>query len=212
LTAANNLPVDTPPFPLNTTFKYNSASTPVRNDIIAMKVTIGEDKPAPGMLVVASIVDTASYPVSGWVGHGVADEWVLVDTNNFYNKDTGENLELIGGEAIRLILVGGLKGSVENQDTVPDPEATAGIQALAVAASMPDTGSAGVPTSRDSSGGGGGGGCFIGAADFGSEADFPVLFIPSLLVLFGIALLLSGAYMCNHLLRPPLQIPFRWLR
>jgi len=24
LTAANNLPVDTPPFPLNTTFKYNS--------------------------------------------------------------------------------------------------------------------------------------------------------------------------------------------
>jgi len=25
LTAANNLPVDTPPFPLNTTFKYNSA-------------------------------------------------------------------------------------------------------------------------------------------------------------------------------------------
>jgi len=26
LTAANNLPVDTPPFPLNTTFKYNSSS------------------------------------------------------------------------------------------------------------------------------------------------------------------------------------------
>jgi len=25
LTAANNLPVDTPPFPLNTTFKYNSS-------------------------------------------------------------------------------------------------------------------------------------------------------------------------------------------
>ena len=24
MTAANNLPVDTPPFPLNTTFKYNS--------------------------------------------------------------------------------------------------------------------------------------------------------------------------------------------
>jgi len=27
LTAANNLPVDTPPFPLNTTFKYNSDQT-----------------------------------------------------------------------------------------------------------------------------------------------------------------------------------------
>jgi len=28
LTAANNLPVDTPPFPLNTTFKYNSKLNP----------------------------------------------------------------------------------------------------------------------------------------------------------------------------------------
>ena len=29
MTAANNLPVDTPPFPLNTTFKYNSFVLPV---------------------------------------------------------------------------------------------------------------------------------------------------------------------------------------
>jgi len=29
LTAANNLPVDTPPFPLNTTFKYNSTGRSV---------------------------------------------------------------------------------------------------------------------------------------------------------------------------------------
>jgi len=32
LTAANNLPVDTPPFPLNTTFKYNSPRLPQSGD------------------------------------------------------------------------------------------------------------------------------------------------------------------------------------
>jgi len=32
LTAANNLPVDTPPFPLNTTFKYNSIDQQIRKE------------------------------------------------------------------------------------------------------------------------------------------------------------------------------------
>ena len=152
-------------------------SIPVRNDVVAMKVSVGESKPAPGMLVVASIVDKASYPVGGWVGYGVSDDWVLIDTNNFYDKNTGRNFEVTGGEQIKLKLVGGLKGSVEIQDVLPDPEMTGGIQALKVAANLPDTGSGSTPdpgpeessnpVSPDSGGGGGGGaGCFIGTASF----------------------------------------------
>jgi len=34
LTAANNLPVDTPPFPLNTTFKYNSTKMAYRSSFV----------------------------------------------------------------------------------------------------------------------------------------------------------------------------------
>jgi hypothetical protein len=151
-------PVD-PPF---LRVRTEKASVPVRNDVMAMRVTLGESKTAPGMLVVASIVDEASYPVSGWVGHGVADGWVLIDSNNFYDKNTSENLELIGGENIKLMLVGGTKGSVETQDNVPDPGATGGIQALAAVANLPDTGlepgvpgagpTDGIPNSQVSSG------------------------------------------------------------
>jgi len=41
LTAANNLPVDTPPFPLNTTFKYNSGGENLGFDIYPQ----GDSKP-----------------------------------------------------------------------------------------------------------------------------------------------------------------------
>jgi hypothetical protein len=202
----------TPPF---IKVRTERESIPVRNDVIAMKVTVGEEKPALGMVVVASIVDNASnplssYPVTGWVGHGVADQYVLIDTNNFYYE--GKNIEVTGGEQIRLKLVGGLKGSVETQDFLPDPTLAGGIQALTAAASLPDTGSGSTPdpvsgssVSPVSSGGGGGGvACFITAAALGSEANSTQMFIFYLLVLFGIAFLLTGVYLRKRLLSAPM--------
>ncbi len=107
--------------------KTEKSSIIVRNDVLAQKVGIGENKPAFGTLVVAS-VDEASYPVSGWVGDGVPDQWGAIDTNNFYDRETHVNLELEGGEVINLMLFGGSLGSVETQETVP--EETGGMQAL----------------------------------------------------------------------------------
>jgi hypothetical protein len=202
----------TPPF---IKVRTERESIPVRNDVIAMKVTVGEEKPALGMVVVASIVDNASnpitsYPVTGWVGHGVADQYVLIDTNNFYYD--GKNMEVTGGEQIRLKLVGGLMGSVETQDFLPDPTLAGGVQALAAAASLPDTDpgstldavseSAVSPVS--SGGGGGGAACFITAAALGSEANSTQMFIFYLLVLFGIAFLLTGVYLRKRLLSAPM--------
>jgi len=40
LTAANNLPVDTPPFPLNTTFKYNSIKDAVMPELLNKKAAL----------------------------------------------------------------------------------------------------------------------------------------------------------------------------
>jgi len=166
--------------------RTEKASIIVRNDVLVHKVGIGENKPALGMLVIAS-VDKASYPVSGWVGHGVPDQWGAIDTNNFYDRETHVNLELEGGEVINLMLFGGSLGSVETQETVP--EETGGIQSLEIAANLPDSGSGptisppqdSMPDSgsgptisppQDSTGGGGadGGGasCFIATAAFGS--------------------------------------------
>jgi hypothetical protein len=140
----------------------------VRNDILVQKVTIGEKKPALGMLVLAAVAN-ASYPVSGWVGDGVPVEWAAIDANNFYDSHRHKNLELTGGEALTLTLFGGSLGMVETQDSIP-PE-SGGMQALKVSASLPDSGSQKTPPAdpgkeSGASGGGGGSSCFIDAAAF----------------------------------------------
>jgi hypothetical protein len=159
--------------------EYVSALTPVRteetsnyvnNDVLALKVSTSDKKPALGTLVVAS-VENASYPVTGWVGHRVPDEWVSIDTNNFYvkvpNNDDQHNMELEGGEVIDLMVLGGSLGTWESQDIIPDEQG--GIQSLQVAASLPSSGGGGgddasSPTASSSGGGGGGGACFIATA------------------------------------------------
>lgn len=158
--------------------RTEKASIIVRNDVLVQKVGIGEDKPALGMLVIAS-VDKASHPVSGWVGHGVPDRWGAIDANNFYDREMHVNLELEGGEIINFILFGGSLGSVETQETVP--EETGGMQSLEIAANLPDSGSGPtIPPRQDSTdgggahaGGGSGGSCFMATAAFDSHVDSP---------------------------------------
>ena len=134
----------------------------VSNDVLAQEISIGNGKSTQGTLVIAK-VDQASYPLTGWAGDGVPDGWIAIDMNNFYDKDTRTNLELVGGEPIFLTYFGGALGSVETNDTVPAE--TGGIQQVSVKASLPASGSGGDSSSTsDSSGGGGGGACFIATA------------------------------------------------
>ena len=147
----------------------------VDNGLIAQKVSIGSNKPAPGTLVMAS-VDQASYPVTGWVGSGVPDQWVLINTMNFYSsekftrpdgteQDAHVNLKLDGGEVINLTLLGGILGTVVTQDRVPQNDD--GVQPLNIAAVLPDSASTSPSSSEHTDSGGGGGGgaaCFIATA------------------------------------------------
>ena len=143
--------------------RTEKASIIVRNDVLVQKVTIGESDPAPGMLVIAS-VENASYPVSGWVGDGVASHYASINTNNFYNKKTRTNLELRGGELVSLKVIAGSFGFAETEEVIP--EETGGMQKLSRAVSMADTGSQ-ASVSVEQEGGGtmvsAGGGCFISA-------------------------------------------------
>lgn len=139
--------------------KTEKSSVIVRNDVLALKTGIGNQNPAHGALIIAS-VDDASYSISCWVGDGVPDSWGAIDTNNFYDKQTHVNLELQGGETINLMLFGGSLGSFETQETVP-PE-TGGMQSFKAAAILSALASASAaPVAAD---GGGGGGCFISTA------------------------------------------------
>jgi hypothetical protein len=129
------------------------SSAIVRNDVLAQRVSIGENKTAAGMIVLAS-VDQASYPVSAWVGHGVPIEWAAIDTNNFYHRETRVNLELEGGEIINLKLFGGSMGSVDTEDIVPQEKG--GIQPINVTSNLPDSSSDPIPPPQEDTVGGGG--------------------------------------------------------
>jgi len=162
---------DGPPYLEVTT---EQGSVIVRNDVLAQQVSIEGGKSTQGTLVIAEI-DLASYPVTGWAGHGVPEGWVAIDTNNFYDKVAHVNLELLGGESITLTYFCGFMGSVVTSDTVPAE--SGGIQPVSVVANLSDSGSedddgddpspspspSPSPTASSESGGSGGGGgaCFI---------------------------------------------------
>jgi len=172
---------ESPPFTAVTTEKE---SVIVRNDVLAQQISIGAGKSTKGTLVIAEI-DQASYPVTGWAGDGVPDGWVSIDTNNFYDKDTHVNLELIGGEPITLTYFCGSLGTVETNDTVPAE--SGGMQPVSVQAALPGSGSGGGSLSSTNSSGGGGS-CFIGTAASGSKMEYRGhLLILSLITAFLIA-------------------------
>lgn len=154
----NNAVYESPLTPVRT----EKASVIVRNDVLLQKVRIGGSDPAPGMLVIAS-VEGASYPITGWVGDGVPDELAAVDTNNFYSAKTHVNLELVGGELMKVTVFGGSLGSVETEETIPTE--SGGMQqlsrAVSLAGSASPSGTGGTQSGGSAAASGGGGGCFI---------------------------------------------------
>ena len=150
----------TPPFIGVTT---EQESVVVRNDVLVQQISIGGGRSTQGTLLIAEI-DQAAYPVTGWAGDGVPDGWAAIDTNNFYDKNTHKNLDLVGGEPITFTFFGGSMGSVTTNDIVPAE--TNGMQPVKVAANLAGDGSGGgggssAPTASSSGGGGGGSACFI---------------------------------------------------
>lgn len=65
---------------------------------------------AEGALIVVSAPD-ASAPVSGFVGDGIPAPDALVDLNNLFGGDSGESLDLRGGERLVIRQLRGLRGA-----------------------------------------------------------------------------------------------------
>ena len=93
-------------------------ATIVENYMVAQKVSLDNDKPAVGMLLIAS-VPRASYPITCWVGRGGPKKWALINMDNFYDSETHTNLELEGDEDIEVELFGGFQGSIRARHRIP---------------------------------------------------------------------------------------------
>lgn len=74
--------------------------------------------PADGALLLVE-VEGGNYPVTGWVGVGVASPMVLAYLDNIYSAVTHQNLQLYGGEDIILTSIGGAIGFRRLIATVP---------------------------------------------------------------------------------------------
>jgi hypothetical protein len=159
-----------------TRVRTEKESTIVRNDVLVHRVSVPQSKQVLGMLVIAS-VDRASHPVSGWVGHGVPDGWGAIDANNFYDRQTHLNLELVGGEYITFMIYGGSLGFVKTQKAVP--EETGGMHALGAVDNLPAPSvdpdsepTVSPPPYSPGANGGGSTSCFIAAAASASPIGF----------------------------------------
>jgi hypothetical protein len=86
-------------------------SRPVQNKVLIQEIYFDDDSHADGSLMLVS-VETASHPISGWVGAvtNPPSPWAVVDLNNVYSFFTHENLQINGGEAINVDVIAGLRG------------------------------------------------------------------------------------------------------
>ena len=83
---------------------------PFANDLVIMDCYLPDNTShAEGALLVAG-VEGGSYPVSGFVGDGMASPFAYVDLNNLFSGITHETLPLYGGESLILTTYLGMYG------------------------------------------------------------------------------------------------------
>jgi len=100
----------------------------VNNDLLAHRILQSDGTtPAVGALLLAE-VQGGSYPITGWVDDEIPAPWAYVDLNNIYSQEDRMNLELVGGEDITLVSIGGFMGYRRLNGAIPAE--TGGIQTL----------------------------------------------------------------------------------
>lgn len=84
---------------------------PFSNDILSSPVRAQDEVAAVnGGIVAVDLIDLGSHPVTGFVGDGIAAPFSAIDLNNLYDKVSRENINLLGGERIRILEYRGLVG------------------------------------------------------------------------------------------------------
>lgn len=94
----------------------------VDNDMIYIKILKPDGvSVAMGTLIVAEI-EGSNYPITGWQGDGIEDPYAYVDLKNLFDATSHRNLELSGGENIKLKVFGSSLGILQIVGNVPDDD------------------------------------------------------------------------------------------
>jgi hypothetical protein len=85
-------------------------SVPFSNDVIVADCYLDDDvTPADGTLLLASI-GGGNYPVTAFVGDGIAPPKALIDLNNIYGRNDNENMDVAQGTSLTLLNFRGISG------------------------------------------------------------------------------------------------------
>ena len=110
---------------IQTTRTYESGGDilPFSNDIIIEPCYLEDGvTPATGSLLIASVAG-GHYPITAFVGDGVALPFALIDLNNIFCRLSFENLDVVSSKNLILVNYGALQGyAVVNHSTPQDNE------------------------------------------------------------------------------------------
>ena len=107
------------PLAVKRTWADGADEIPFSNDLIYMECYLPDGStPAEGTLLVA-MVEGSEYPVTGFVGDGIASPFAYVDLNNVFSSADHKTMALYGGEPITLTKFMGISGSQSEDYFVP---------------------------------------------------------------------------------------------
>lgn len=102
------------------TMQRSGDVVPFSNDVIYEPCYLDDGTtPAEGTLLVATAAG-AQYPLTAFVGDGVSLPYALIDMNNFFDRQSGENSDLARGANLTLLNFRGMAGNSIVVHKVPE--------------------------------------------------------------------------------------------
>lgn len=110
------------------TYQDGANVFPFSNDIIIEPCYLEDGiTPAEGSLLIATVAGGA-YPVTAFVGDGIALPFARIDLNNVFSRERHENLDIVEGKNLTLVNFRGLNGNSVVTHEVPIDDSLAEVK------------------------------------------------------------------------------------
>ena len=110
------------------TYESGGDILPFSNDLIIEACYLNDGTtPAEGTLLLATLAG-GSHPITAFVGDGVDSPFAIIDLNNVFSRDTGENIDLSQGLNLTLLNFRGLLGNSIVTHGVPEDQSLSEVK------------------------------------------------------------------------------------